>query len=329
MAGHGPVAVGDAARGVGVQLASGELLVERARRALVVPHRAKASKKVRRPQRGLTENHPAATLPRHFCKEDAVKIAVCLKQVPATDSQIRPSPDGRGVDLATVKMETNPYDEFALEEALRLKEKLGGEVVLLSIGAGKIEEAMRGELARGADKAVVLKDESYAGADALAVASALAALVRREAAEVVFCGKQAVDVDEMAVPAMLAERLDWPHASVVVKMEVAADGKSARVEREVEGGHEEMEIALPAVIGAQKGLNEPRYANLKGIMAAKKKPLEAVTAGDLGLEPPVRAVEVLGVAQPSTARKNRMIPGDAAAQAAELVRILREEEKLI
>jgi electron transfer flavoprotein beta subunit len=258
-----------------------------------------------------------------------VKIAVCVKQVPATDSRIKPAEGGRGVDLSGVEWVINPYDEFALEEALRIKEKLGGEVVVLSLGGGKLEEAMRNTLALGADKAVILKDAAYGAADALGVSAALAAMARREGAELVLCGKQAVDDDSMAVPAMVAERLGWPQATVVVKLEIAADGKSAKAEREVEGGHEEIELTLPAVVAAQKGLNEPRYANLKGIMAAKKKPVETVTPADLGLAAPASALTVLEVTQPATARKNRMIAGDAAQQVAELVRILHDEEKLI
>jgi electron transfer flavoprotein beta subunit len=258
-----------------------------------------------------------------------VKIAVCVKQVPATDSRIKPADGGKGVDLSGVEWVVNPYDEYALEEGLRLKEKLGGEVIVLSLGGGKIDEALRSTLALGADKAVVLREENYGGGDPLAVSAALAAMVKREGAEIVFCGKQAVDDDAMAVPAMLAERLGWSQATVVVRFEIAADGKTATADREVEGGHEEVVLTLPAVIAAQKGLNEPRYANLKGIMAAKKKPIEAVTAADLGLSPAASAVAVLEVTQPSTARKNRMLSGDAAEQVAELVRILREEEKLI
>jgi len=233
------------------------------------------------------------------------------------------------VDLSSVEWVQNPYDEIALEEALKLKEKHGGEVVVLSVGGEKVEEAMRSALALGADKAVVLKDPGYAGADPLAVSMALAAMVKKEEPNLVICGKQAVDEDQMAVPAMLAERLDWPQATVVVKLEFAEDMTLVKANREVEGGHEDMEISLPAVIAAQKGLNEPRYANLKGIMAAKKKPIETVTAGDLGLPELGSRTQILGVLQPSQERKNRLIEGDADQQADELVRILHEEEKLI
>lgn len=258
-----------------------------------------------------------------------MKIAVCLKQVPATDSRIKPSGDGKAVDLTGIEWVVNPYDEFALEEALRLKEKYPGEVVVLSIGGDKVEEAMRSALALGADRAVVLKDPAFVNAEPLAIAEALAAMAKRESPDLVLCGKQGVDHDRMAVPAMLAEKLDWPQATVVVKLEMGADGKTAHAEREVEGGHEEIEIALPAVIAAQKGLNEPRYANLKGIMAAKKKPVTVVTAQELGLSAATNPVEVLEVSQPSQARKNRMLSGDPAQQVEELIRILRTEEKIL
>ena len=258
-----------------------------------------------------------------------MKIAVCLKQVPATDSRIKPSGDTQSVDLAGVEWIVNPYDEFALEEALRLKEKHGGEVIVFSLGGEKVEDAMRSALALGADRAIVLKDAAYAQAEPLAVAEALAAMVKRESPDLVLCGKQGVDHDRMAVPAMLAEKLDWPQATVVVKLEIGSDGKTAHAEREVEGGHEELELTLPAVIAAQKGLNEPRYANLKGIMAAKKKPVTVVTPAELGVSLPASTVQVLEVGQPAQARKNRMITGDPAQQVEELVRILQHEEKIL
>lgn len=258
-----------------------------------------------------------------------MKIAVCIKQVPATDSKIQPTSDGKSADLSSVEWVPNPYDENALEEGLKLKEKHGGEVVVLSLGGAKVEEAMRTALALGADRAVVLKDDAWPGAEALDVSAALASLVKREEPDLVLCGKQAVDDDQMAVPAMLAERLGWPQATVVVKLIVEDDLKSARADREVEGGHEEIHLSLPAVIAAQKGLNEPRYASLKGIMAAKKKPIEVLAGGDLGLADPSRRVEVVAVSLPSQDRKNRRIEGEPAEQARELARLLHEEEKLI
>ncbi len=258
-----------------------------------------------------------------------MKILVCLKQVPSTESRIKPAADGKAADLTGVDWVVNPYDEFAMEAALQLKEKQGGEVVVISVGGEKVEEAMRTALALGADKAVVLKDPAYALADALAVSAALAALARREAPDVVFCGKQALDDDQMAVPAMLAERLDLPQVTVIVGLEFAADGKSGTAMREVEGGLEQVEFTLPAVLAAQKGLNEPRYASLKGIMAAKKKPIESVSAADLGLPAPAARIEVLAVTQPAQERKMKMLEGDADAQVAELVRALRDDEKML
>ncbi len=256
-----------------------------------------------------------------------MKIVVCVKQVPATDSRINPSADGKAVDLSSVEWVVNTYDEYAVEQALLLKEKHGGEVVLVSVGGDKVEDAMRKALAVGADKAVVLKDAAYAGADALTLSAALAEMVKRQEPDLVLCGKQAVDDDQMAVPAMLAERLDLPQVTVIVGLEIAEDGSSGKAKREIEGGHEEVEFSLPAVLTAQKGLNEPRYANLKGIMAAKKKPIETVTAADLGLDAPAARVEVLEVSQPSRERKQKTIEGDPAQQAAELVRVLHEDEK--
>ncbi len=259
-----------------------------------------------------------------------MKIAVCVKQVPSTDSKIQPTADAKAADLSSVEWIINPYDEFAIEEALKLAEARGGEVVVLSVGGDKVEEAMRTALALGADKAVVLKDAAWAGVDGLSMSKALAAMVRREEPALVFCGKQAVDDDRMAVPAMLAEQLDWPQATVVVELTVAEDGASATAKREVEGGHEELAFPLPAVIAAQKGLNEPRYASLKGIMKAKKKPIEVLTAADLGLDAPSSdQVEILEVSLPSQERKQRMLDGDADQQVAELIRILRDEEKVL
>ena len=258
-----------------------------------------------------------------------MKIVVCLKQVPATDSRIKPDASGSGVDLGSVSWEINPYDEFALEEALLLKEKHGGEVVVVSLGGDKVDEALRNALARGADKAVVVKDSSLMNTDALTTAKVLAAMIRQQDADLVFCGKQAVDDDRMAVPAMVAELLDWPQVTVVVKLTVAEDGASAVAEREIEGGHEVVSVQFPAVIAAQKGLNEPRSPNIKGIMGAKKKPLETAALADLGVSQAGDQVRVLEVASPPERSGAKMIEGNADQQVAELVRILHEQEKLI
>jgi electron transfer flavoprotein beta subunit len=256
-----------------------------------------------------------------------VKIVVCVKQVPATDSRIKPLADGSGIDPAGLEYVVNPYDEFAIEEALRIKEKMGGEVVAVGIGGAKAEEGLRTCLALGCDRARILKDEALPGADALAIAGALASIVTAEAPDLVLAGKQAVDDDQMAVPAMLAELLDWPQATVVVRLEIAADGKSATAEREIEGALEVIQLPLPAVITTQKGLNEPRYASLKGIMAAKKKAVEPVDAA--GIAAGAAAVRTVGISPPPPRPDGRRLDGDADSQVKELVRLLHEEYKVI
>jgi electron transfer flavoprotein beta subunit len=258
-----------------------------------------------------------------------VKILVCVKQVPATDSRIKPTADGGSIDPAGVEFVINPYDEYAIEEGLRIREKQGGEVIALGIGGAKAEEGLRTCLALGCDRALLLKDESWVGADALSVARALAAIIRGQTPDLVLMGKQAVDDDLMAVPSMVAELLDWPQTTVVVKLELSADGRSAVAHREIEGALEIVDVTLPAVITAQKGLNEPRYASLKGIMAAKKKAIEPVDPGALGITKDGARTVVENLAAPPARAAGRKLEGDADAQVAELVRILHDEMKII
>jgi electron transfer flavoprotein beta subunit len=258
-----------------------------------------------------------------------VKVLVCVKQVPATDSRIKPAGDGKAVDPTGIEFVVNPYDEFAVEEALRIREKLGGEVVAVGIGGAKAEEGLRTCLALGCDRAMVLKDESYAGGDALTTAKALTAIIKSQSPDLVLMGKQAVDDDMMAIPSMVAELCGWSQATVVVKLEIAADGKSAVAHREIEGAVEVVQLSLPAVIAAQKGLNEPRYASLKGIMAAKKKSIEPVDAGAVGLSAGQALVVVDNLAPPPPRPAGRKLEGDADAQVKELLRVLHDEMKII
>ena len=257
-----------------------------------------------------------------------MKVLVCVKQVPATDSRIKPAGDGLGIDPAGLEYVINPYDEIAVEEALRIREKLGGEVVAVGIGGAKAEEGLRTCLALGCDRARVLRDDALPATDAQGIAALLAAIIRSESPDLVLMGKQAVDDDQMAVPSMLAELLDWPQATVVVKLEIAADGRSATAEREIEGAIEIVSIPMPAVISTQKGLNEPRYASLKGIMAAKKKSIEPIDAGTLEVssEALVRTTAVL---PPPPRPEGRRLDGDADSQVRELVRLLHEDYKVI
>ena len=248
-----------------------------------------------------------------------MKIAVCLKQVPSTDTRIKIAPDGKHLDPAGVTFVTNPYDEFALEEAIRLKEAKGGEVVVYSVGGQGTVAALRNALAVGADSAVLLKTEG--DPDSLAVARLLADEIKGKGYDLVLCGKQAVDDDAAQVGPMLGEVLDLPCATVVVKLELT-DGK-ARATREIEGGVEIVEMPMPAVVATQKGLNEPRYASLKGIMAAKNKPVEEKAA-----TPAHAAVEIVSLALPP-ARQAGKIVGEGAAAVPELIRVLREEAKVL
>ncbi len=250
-----------------------------------------------------------------------MKIAVCVKRVPDTTTQVKVGPTGKSIDPAGVQWVLNPYDEFAVEEALRIKEKAGaGEVVVLSVGPADSAAVIRTTLAMGADRGILLKDDSPER-DSFGVASVLAEVLKELAPDLVLFGKQAVDDDAHQIGPMVAELLGLPAASVVVKIQWA--DKTATCEREVEGGHEVVELALPAVITAQKGLNEPRYASLKGIMAAKKKPLE---------ERPAKAVEpsltVLKM-EPPPPRPAPRIVGKGVEAIPDLLRLLREEAKVI
>jgi electron transfer flavoprotein beta subunit len=249
-----------------------------------------------------------------------VNSIVCIKRVPDSETRVRISPDGLGVDRSGVKFDMNEYDKYALEEAIRRKEAAGeGVVTVLTVGGDDARETLRQALAMGADEAVLLRAET--GFDGLPVAVALADEIRDRSFDLLLFGKQAIDDDGMQVPAMVAELLGLPAATVVVSLEV--EGGRAVARREVEGGHETVEFDLPGIIAAQKGLNEPRYPSLKGIMAAKKKPLEEkdVTLVEGGLE----LLELSG----PPARPEPQILGEGAEAVPELVRRLREEVKVL
>ena len=196
-----------------------------------------------------------------------MKIAVCVKQVPDTEARVRIAPDGKGIVEGDISWIVSPYDEFAIEEALLLKEKAGGEVVVLSLGPDRVQAALRTGLAMGADSGIHLKDPAFDAADTFGVARALAAAIKALAPDLVICGQTGVGGDNAQVPGLLAEMLDLPQVTMAVTLEVQ-DGQ-ATVVREIEGARETWQTSLPAVITAQKGLNDPRYASLKGIMAAK------------------------------------------------------------
>jgi len=259
-----------------------------------------------------------------------MKILVMIKQVPDTATQMKIAADGRAIDTAGITWIVSPYDEFAVEEALKIKEKRGqGEVVAVSLGPDRVKESLRSCLAMGADRALHLSDPAWEGADSLATARALAAVIKQEGPEVALFGRQAIDDDMGAVAAQVAELLGWPCASWIMEEAVDDGGKSMRVGRQVEGGLEVFDLPLPAVVSAQKGLNEPRYPTLKGIMGAKKKEIKDVKAADLGIaaEPPALSVVKLEALPPRP--PGRIIPGEPAEAVKELVRSLREDAKAI
>lgn len=263
-----------------------------------------------------------------------MKIGVLLKQVPSSDEQIKIADPSAGIATGDVKWTINPYDEFAVEEALRLKEAgKASEVVLFTVGGKDVEQRIRDALAMGADRAVRLDDPAFAGSDSLGVARILAAALKAEDISLVFAGKQAIDGDGAQVPVMVAELLGWGHVSVVGKLELG-DGSLKAWRASGGGAQDVVEAALPAVITADKGLNEPRYASLKGIMMAKRKKIDVKGAGDLGVDAgTVGAGAALVVEDnwglPPARPAGRILDGDNAARVKELVRVLRDEAKVI
>ncbi len=260
-----------------------------------------------------------------------MKILVGIKHVPDTEAKVRVAADGVSLDESGIKMVISPYDEFALEEALRIREARGGEVVVVSAGKEAAQASLRQGLAMGADRAVLIVDDRFDRTDGLTRARALAAVAKAEAPDLVLLGKYGVGTDEGQTGPMLAELLDLPHTSAVTSLTIGDGSFEAR--REIEGAVEVAQGALPAVISCDKGLNEPRYPALKGIMAAKKKPLDVKRPADLGLDPdelaPGRRVAWESLALPPGRKAGRMLTGDASETARELARLLHEEAKVI
>ena len=258
-----------------------------------------------------------------------MKIVVCVKYVPDTAIKIKIAPNGKEVDLADVSFVVNPYDEFALEEALKIREKLGGEVIVLSAGTDAATAGLRTCLAMGADSAILVSDPSLEKADSFVLGAVLAKACANQNPDLILFGKHAIGVDNGQVPAVVAERMNMPQVSVVTKLDIQE--KSFRAERDIEGAQEIVEGSLPAVITAQKGLNTPRYASLKGIMAAKKKQITVLTLNSLGLsaEDLAPRVSIEQVTLPPSRPPGKILKGDAAEVASALVKLLHEEAKVI
>ncbi|MEP7062126.1 MAG: electron transfer flavoprotein subunit beta/FixA family protein [Betaproteobacteria bacterium] len=249
-----------------------------------------------------------------------MKILVPIKRVVDFNVKIRVKPDGSGVDLANVKMSMNPFDEIAVEEAVRLKEKgIATEIVAVSCGVAGCQETLRTALALGADRAVLVSSDVEL--QPLAVAKLLAAIVKKEAPLMAILGKQAIDDDASQVGQMLAALLDWPQATFASKVDV--EGNTATVKREVDGGLETVTMTLPAVITTDLRLNEPRYATLPNIMKAKKKQLDVITPEALGVDVTPRLM-TLKVIEPK-----KRTGGGKVADVAELIAKLRNEAKVI
>ncbi|SFR14636.1 electron transfer flavoprotein subunit beta/FixA family protein [Poseidonocella sedimentorum] len=228
-----------------------------------------------------------------------MRILVPIKRVIDYNVKVRVKADGSGVDLANVKMSMNPFDEIAVEEAIRLKEKgVASEVVAVSIGVKQAQETLRTALAMGADRAilVVAAEDVHSDIEPLAVAKILKAIVDEEAPELVLCGKQAIDNDMNATGQMLSALLGWSQATFASELSIE-DG-AALVTREVDGGLQTIKVTLPAIVSVDLRLNEPRYASLPNIMKAKKKPLDEKTAADLGVDVSPR-LEVVGTSEPA------------------------------
>ncbi|HLW58896.1 MAG TPA: electron transfer flavoprotein subunit beta/FixA family protein [bacterium] len=261
-----------------------------------------------------------------------MEIVVCVKHVPDTEAAIRIRPDGHGIDESGLPFVMNYYDEHGVEEALRIKERLGGTVTLISAGPPRAAQALRAGLAMGADAAIHLEDAALEGADHVGVARALAAAIGAQTCDLVICGKLSTDDNAAVVGPALAEFLGFPQATAVTKLELGEGAATAH--REVEGAIEVLRVALPAVISVERSINEPRYPSLPGIMKAKRTPITTKTLGDLGLtlaEVGAAAArsEVLGYASPPKRQAGRVLEGEPAEVVQELVRLLREEAKVL
>ncbi|HIJ77019.1 MAG TPA: electron transfer flavoprotein subunit beta/FixA family protein [Deltaproteobacteria bacterium] len=265
----------------------------------------------------------------------AVNIVVLLKQTPDTESVIRIASDGKSIVTDDLKWIINPYDEYAVEVALRLMEQHGGTVVILSWGPNRVVESMRTALAMGADSGVLIDDPDLEGADSLGVAKALAAAAKQLNPDIVLCGSRAVDYDLAQRGAMVAEFLGWPHVALAISLE--CDGSKVTVDRPIEGGKVSLQADLPALVtfGGSHGIWNPRYASLPGIMKAKKKPIEMKKLSDIGLngsECGAQAIKmrIASLEMPPQRAPGRIVEGaDAAVKAHEVVRQLHEEAKLI
>jgi len=260
-----------------------------------------------------------------------MNIVVLVKQTFDTEAKIVLDSNGN-IDPEGVNLVLDPYSEFAVEEGIRIKERLGGEVTILCVGPDSAQTAIRQAFAMGADKGVLIRDERLAGGDSGSTARVLAAALKKIPHDIILAGFKSVDNGTAQMVPRVAELLNIPHVHVVTKIDL--EGGKAIATKEIDDGFELIEVALPAIFSAQQGLAEPRYPNMKGIMQAKKKPLEVWTLDELGIDPAmVGAVasktKVIQYTLPSPRKGGRIIEGEVAEATRELVQLTRNEAKVV
>jgi electron transfer flavoprotein beta subunit len=249
-----------------------------------------------------------------------VNIAVCVKQVPDTETKIKLTDDMKSVNEDGINYILNPYDEFAVEEALKLREEHSGEVTIISLGPDRVVSAIRSAVAMGADKAIHIKADKNP-TDPGVVADALAKVLSEGNYDLILLGKQAIDDDHTQMASILSEKMGLPAITVIVKLEI--EGDTIKAEREIDGAHEIVECKMPAILAAQRGLNEPRYASLKGIMKAKKTPIDEKEV-ELGPD----QLEIVAFEYPPQKEAGKIV-GESADAVPDLLKLLREEAKIL
>lgn len=262
-----------------------------------------------------------------------MEIVVCAKQVPDTESLIKVGPDGKSIDTTGIKWVMNFFDESGVEEALRIKEKAGGTVTLVSVGPQRSVDALRQGMAMGADKSILVDDPAVEGSDPAGIAKTLAAAIKGIPHDIIICGFRTTDDESSQVGLMLAEQLGIPHLPPAVKCEISGD--AVKIETPVEGGMVTLEAALPLVFTVGRGLNEPRMASLPGIMKAKKKPIETKKIADLGVDAATvgaaaAKVKVQNMILPPERKAGQIIEGaNVQEKAGKLAQLFKEEAKVI
>lgn len=262
-----------------------------------------------------------------------MRILTIVKHVPDSNATLKVLPDGSGIDPAGLKLVIDPFDEFGVELAVQQREKRKdvAEIVAITIGGDKAAEALRIALAMGADSAIHLNDAAFESINEVFAGHILAEAIKKESPfDLIVCGKFNIDLDAGGVGPAVAEFLGWPHVGAVQGLELAADGKSFVARRRIEGAEEVVEGSLPAVLTIEKGLVEPRYPSLPNLMKAKKKPVKLVTGKDIAVDASLQsAVQFQALAPPPPRPPCKLVEGEPADMARELVRLLREEAKVI